>query len=202
MKIQANSRQVPKVKTYTADKKYCDLLYGTLQEISEVEEVGGMKIRYIEKKDVSYSKLGDQIGLSRQTVSTKFKNLISMGLIEEDKSRGRYLLKTLDNDIAALIPYETLRKLTHTLSHNCISTYVYILNRYFAAGQKPYFITLRQIKEFIGLAVSTSSNDIIVTDILDVLNALGLISCELCFIEDTKSMYQVFRVENEIKKVC
>ena len=34
---QADSRQIPKVKAYTANKKYNDLLYGVLQEMSELE---------------------------------------------------------------------------------------------------------------------------------------------------------------------
>ena len=47
MKIQSNSRQIPDTDIYTADKKYCDLLYGVLQEMSYSETIGGVTTRYV-----------------------------------------------------------------------------------------------------------------------------------------------------------
>ena len=73
LKIQSNSRQVPKTKEICSNKKYYDVLYSYLQCISELEE--NSKIRYFSKKEVNFTKLGEQFGLSRQTISTKFKNL-------------------------------------------------------------------------------------------------------------------------------
>lgn len=196
MKIEDNSRQIPSNKSYTSEKKYSDLLYGVLQEMSEMDKD---KIRFVKKKDVSYSKLAERINLTRQTVSTKFKHLISAGLIVEDISNDRYILKTLDREVASLIPFETLRKLNNTLSHNSISTFVYLLKRYFAEGQHKFIVTLRQIKEFIGISVTTTSNDFVVTDILHVLSLLGLIEYTKVFVEETKSMYQITAVSNLVK---
>ena len=197
---QADSRQIPKVKTYTASKKYNDLLYGVLQEMSELADECGVKVRYVMEKDISYSQLGTRLGLTRQTVSTKFKNLISLGLIVEDTERKRYVLKQLDQTSGSLIPFKTLKVLNNTLSHNAISTYVYLLNRFIAAGETPYVVTLKQVKEFIGIAASTSSNDEIVTDIFQVLKLIGLIDYGKIFDEEYKSYFTVKTVRNMIKE--
>jgi biotin operon repressor len=198
LKIQPNSRQIPSNKSYTAEKKYSDLLYGVLQEMSELSVEDGKNIRYVLQRDVSFVRLGDRIGLTRQTVSTKFKHLISTGLIIEDNEKKRYILTNLDRTVSSLIPFDTLRKLNNTLSHNSISTFVYLLNRYIAEGERPYYVTLRQIKEFLGLAVTTSSNDLIITDILQVLSLLGLIVYTKEFVEETKSMFKVQKVSNMV----
>ena len=197
---QADSRQIPKVKTYTASKKYNDLLYGVLQEMSELADECGVKVRYVMEKDISYSQLGTRLGLTRQTVSTKFKNLISLGLIVEDTERKRYILKELDQTTGSLIPFKTLKILNNTLSHNAISTYVYLLNRFISAGETPYVVTLKQVKEFIGIAASTSSNDEIVTDIFQVLKLIGLIDYGKVFDEEYKSYFTVKMVRNMIKE--
>lgn len=197
---QVDSRQIPKVKTYTASKKYNDLLYGVLQEMSELADECGVKVRYVMEKDISYSQLGVRLGLTRQTVSTKFKNLISLGLIVEDIERKRYILKELDQTSGSLIPFKTLKVLNNTLSHNAISTYVYLLNRFIAAGEVPYVATLKQVKEFIGIAASTSSNDEIVTDIFQVLKLIGLIDYGKVFDEECKSYFTIKSVRNMIKE--
>ena len=197
---QTDSRQIPKVKTYTANKKYNDLLYGVLQEMSGCSDEEGLKIRYVMEKDVSYSELGIRLGLTRQTVSTKFKNLISLGLIVKDEERKRYILKRLDQADGSLIPLKTLKVLNNTLSHNSISTFVYLLNRFIAAGETPYVVTLKQVKEFIGIAASTSSNDDIVTDIFQVLKLVGLIDYSKTYSEDFKSYFTIKSVRNMIKE--
>lgn len=63
LKIQPNSRQVPKTKDICANKKYYDILYAYLQCISVRDELTG--IRYFTKKDINFSKLGDMFNLSR-----------------------------------------------------------------------------------------------------------------------------------------
>ena len=62
LKIQPNSRQVPKAKTICASKKYYDILYAYLQCISERDENGN---RYFTKKDINFSRLGEMFNLSR-----------------------------------------------------------------------------------------------------------------------------------------
>ena len=80
MKIQSNSRQVPSVEKYTADKKYCDLLYGILQELSYSEKINDVTIRYVDKSAFTYVSLGERLGIDRRTVSPKFKNLIKQNI--------------------------------------------------------------------------------------------------------------------------
>lgn len=204
LKIQSNSRQVPKTKEICSNKKYYDVLYSYLQCISELEE--NSKIRYFSKKEVNFTKLGEQFGLSRQTISTKFKNLKELGLIKE-RDKDSYEIVILNNDLAALIPYDTLKVITDTLNENSISTYVYLLNRYYRNGQKPFQFTLEQIKNQIGICSTTRSNDNIVTNILFVLSRIGLINYSLTSVQqetdsfqNIKTIYQLDWLTNRIEK--
>ena len=79
LQVQTNSRQVPKTKTICANKKYYDILYAYLQCVSVRDEQDGK--RYFYKKDINFSKLGEIFDLTRQTISTKFKNLTELGLV-------------------------------------------------------------------------------------------------------------------------
>jgi predicted transcriptional regulator len=96
--IKKGSRQVPKTFNICSDKKYNDILYSYLQCMSEKRDDDS---RYILKKNIKYTKLGEALGLSRQTISTRFKNLIQLGLIEE--KNDTYELVRLDNNVAWLI---------------------------------------------------------------------------------------------------
>lgn len=175
LKVEKNSRQIPSVKSYTANKKYNDLIYSLLQERSYLDNVGGINYRFVDKKDFSFVSLGQQLNLSRQKASEKFKNLIELGLLIEDPENRRYRLQPLEKDICSLVPYETLRKINNALSHYAISIYVYLLSCYIANGEKPYMVTMMRLKNFIGISANTSSNNCIITDILDILQLIGLI---------------------------
>ena len=200
LKINSNSRQIPDVEKYTADKKYCDLLYGVLQEISYYEKIGDIGVRYVDKSSFSFESLGDRIGLKRATTSTKFKNLISLGLIEYIEEEKRYKLNYLDRSICSLIPYETLRKLNNSLNHNAISIFVYLLKRYIANEEKEYPVTMLQMKKFIGIATSTTSNNEVINDILEVLSLLGLVKYELRQVEQDKTVIYITYMNNMIGK--
>lgn len=203
LKIQADSRQVPSIEKYTANKKYHDLLYGVLQEISYGEKLPGEEVmsRYVNKKDFTYQTLGDRIGLNRVSTSKYFKHLIELGLIEEDKDSKRYKLLYLDKSIATLIPFETLRKLNNSLNHNAISVYVYLLKRYIAAGEQEYIYTRNQLKTFCGIATNTNSNDEVIIDILQVLELIGLIERKYVQTEDNKTITYITCVRNQIKEI-
>ena len=92
LKIQPNSRQIPSNELYTADKKYNDLLYGTLQEMSYI---GDENIRYVNKSDISYVKLAQKLNLTRQTVSTRFKHLLEI-LPENRDEQSKNMNHVLD----------------------------------------------------------------------------------------------------------
>ena len=135
LKIQPNSRQIPKIKNICSNKKYYDILYAYLQCISVRDEEDGE--RYVSKKDINFSKLGEMFNLSRQTVSTKFKSLKELGLVEEINKDKIKIIK-LDADLATLVPYNTLKLITDTLSENTISTYTFLLNWYYANKCQPF----------------------------------------------------------------
>ncbi len=116
--------------------------------------------------------------MSRQTVSTKFKNLKELGLVNE-LANGDYELRILEKELAFLVPYDTLKLITDALSENSVSTYVYLLNRYWANEGKPFQFTLEQIKSHIGICTTTRSNDNVITNILFVLEKIGLIKYSL-----------------------
>ncbi len=103
MEIQKNSRQIPSNKKYTANKKYSDLVYGYLQEKSVLDESLG--VRYLPKKEVKYTQMAEDLGLSRQTASRRFNNLIEQDLVYYDEDNIIYdillndtIEKTIDNE--------------------------------------------------------------------------------------------------------
>ena len=175
LEMKGNSRQVPNHKQICANKKYYDILYAYLQCISTKDKDNR---RFISKKSINFSQLGAKFGLTRQTISTKFKNLKEMGLIRDANSE-QYELITLDKDLAMLVQYDTLKILVDALNENSISVYVYLLERYFANESKPYTFTLDQIKTRIGVSTTTRSNNDIITNILFVLQKIGLIKYSL-----------------------
>lgn len=202
LKVQPNSRQMPKAKTICSNKKYYDILYAYLQCISQRDEETNK--RYFYKKDINFSKLGEIFGLSRQTVSTKFKNLKELGLIEENGSEIYFLIE-LSTDLASLIPYNTLKLLTDTLSENAISAYIYLLNCYYGNDCRPFQFSLDQVKTYIGISTATRSNNDVITNILYVLEKLGLIKYSLSALsqeEDTfqniKTIYQLDWLTNKL----
>lgn len=175
MKIDKDSRQVPKVKDIMADVKYCDILYCYFQNLSGWDGVKGHP-RTFSKKDKNFSKISAELKISRQTVSKKFNNLLEMGLIKEN-SNG-FELVILDANIASLIPVETLKILVSALSENAISIYVYLLNRFIAAGEQEFIFTKSQLKAILGFSTNTRSNDYVIDGILTVLQKLELIKVE------------------------
>ena len=149
------------------------MIYSYLQVISHFDKDINEN-RWFYKKDINFSKMGEKFGLSRQTVSTRFKNLKELGLITE-KNKDIYELKKLENDLAALIPFDTLSLLVDALSDNAISVYTYLLIQYIKNGNKPFIFTLEQLKQQVGICATTRSNDNIITNILFVLEKIGLI---------------------------
>ena len=179
------ARQIPKTKDICASKKYNDILYAYLQCISEKDRTGR---RIVEKSKIKFTQLALKFNLTRQTIATKFKNLKELGLVK-DLNDNYYEIIELEQNVAALIPYETLKVLVDTLSERAISTYIYLFNRYFASGYQPFTFTLDQVKAYVGICSKTKSNDDTITNILYVLSKIGVIKYELTAVkvEDTFS---------------
>ena len=200
-----NMRQIPKTKEYCANKEYYDILYGYLQQQSQWEQKKNNNRRYVNKKLINFSQLGRQLGISRQTVSNKFKKLIKLGLVI-DEPGDKYYLTPLSADIASLIPNPTLKLITDTLNEYSISVYVYLLMRYIANNEEIFQFKLSDVKKHIGICSTTRSNDEIITNILFVLQKIGLIKYRLTTLQqenvdykDVKTIYQLDYLTNYIE---
>lgn len=169
-----SQRQIPKSKQITSNKDYMDILYGYLQTICVIQRD---LTKFIPKEKVKFTKIAKDLDLTRQTVSVKFKKLIDLGLVEQIDNG--YTLKTLEKTDAFLLSPELLRILVNTLRQKAISVYIYLLNRFYANKEQPYEFNLDKIKEYVGMAINTKGNNYIITDILDILSRLKLISYEL-----------------------
>ena len=192
---KVESRQVPKIKKIIADKKYHDILYSYLQSQSKWDgEIGHP--RYVDKKVINFSKIGKVLGISRQTASKRFQNLVTLGLIsEEPNDKGDYILSLLPADVAALIPEKTLNLLVDTLSENSISTYIYLLRRYIANNERPFQFSVDDIKNFIGISTTTRSNNDVIDNILYVLQKIDLIKYRIISVNNHDDIRLIHELE-------
>lgn len=193
------TRQIPKIEKICANKKYHDILYGYLQDHSQWDGIQGHR-RYIDKSLINFSQIGKLLGISRQTASTKFQNLVKLGLVTDvPDQEGRYYLTILPAEVAGLIPEPTLKLIIDTLSEHCISAYLYLLLRYIANEEEPYTFLLTDIKKHIGICTTTRSNDQVITNILFVLQRIGLIKYSLTTLQqdnvDYKDVKTVYRID-------
>ena len=207
MEIKKNSRQIPSTSTIIREKDYCDLLYAWLQCNSERISTTstGRRINKSLVKWVAIEKdftrtLSDgttEKVMSRKTIAKYFKHLEDKGLIEL-KDDGYYYLTVLEDEEANLIEYNTLSKLINVFQKNSLSIYIYLFNRYYASGFQPFIATIKQIKDFIGIATTTTSNNIIIDDTIDILKRLGLLDFRIKF-EDNKSYLEFQWVKNSLE---
>ena len=85
----------------------------------------------------------------------------------------------------------------NVLKQDAISVYSYLFNRYYANGLEPFYASISSIKEFIGRATDTTSNNIVIVDMIDILKRLGLMEFELIN-KDGKSQYKFYWVKNKL----
>ena len=203
MHIQYNSRQIPSNKQYTANKEYSDLIYGYLQQQSVLDEKQG--IRYVQKKDMNYTKIGQILELTRQTVSKKIGSLIEQGLLYYDEENKRYILTELEASLAALLPCDTVRILCVNLKERSLSVLVYLIKSYYQHNCEPFEINLDVMKDFVGLNVDNRGrNNQIMKDILLLLQKLGLVDYRIDRVMDEKTggyrtKYIIEKVDNSIQ---
>ena len=207
MEIAKNSRQMPSMKSIVKEKNYCDLLYAWVQCNSE--RIGPDLVgRRIAKDMIKWTSIEKDFTrvlldgtvekvMNRKTIAKYFDSLIQMKLIEYCEEDGYYYLTVLENGEASLIEYNTLMKMMNVFQKNSISIYIYLFNRYYANGCSPFIATIRQIKEYIGIATSTTSNNAIVDDTIEMLQKLGLLSYQVIR-QDEKTMLQFKWVKNKL----
>ena len=202
MQVFYDSRQIPSDKSLTGNKKYSDLLYGYLQVVSEREEE--TNIRYIEKKNLKFTKIAADLQISRQTVASRLNNLIDMGLLKYDEVKKRYEFITIQKDLAALLPKPTVRILCNTLRERSLSILAYLLKSYFQHGQKSFNINIDILKAQVGLSsANRGTNNEVITDTLILLKKLGFIDYKVVKEMDKisggfKTVYILLSVDNYI----
>lgn len=209
MVIKKNSRQMPSTTSIVREKDYCDLLYAWLQCNSERENVNTSR-RRIEKKKVKWAsierdftrELSDgtiEKAMSRKTIAKYFAYLLDSKLVS-DEGDEYYYLTVLDGSEANLIEYNTLLKMMNVFQKNSINIYIYLFNKYYTSSFQPFIATFRQIKEYIGIATTTTSNNAIIDDTIDILKRLGLLDYRLKVLEDNKTCFEFLWVKNELPK--
>ena len=199
---------MPSTSSVAREKDYCDLLYAWLQCKSErisPESQG----RRILKSEIKWTKIEkdftrkladgtEEKVMGRKTITKYFKHLEDKGFIKLNEEDEYYYLTVLDSHEANLIEYITLSKLMNVLQKNSLSIYIYLFNRYVANGYQPYIATIKQIKDFIGIATTTTSNNIIIDDTIDILKRLGLLDFKMTYGEDNKTYLQFQWVKNKL----
>lgn len=209
MVIKKNSRQMPSTTSIVREKDYCDLLYAWLQCNSERENVNTSR-RRIEKKKVKWAsierdftrELSDgtiEKAMSRKTIAKYFAYLLDSKLVS-DEGDDYYYLTVLDGSEANLIEYNTLLKMMNVFQKNSINIYIYLFNKYYTSSFQPFIATFRQIKEYIGIATTTTSNNAIIDDTIDILKRLGLLDYRIKVLEDNKTCLEFLWVKNELPK--
>ena len=206
MEYKKNSRQIPSTTLITREKEYCDLLYAWLQCNSERADLESPQ-RRIEKSKVKWTGIerdftrvdaeGKEVKvMTRKTIAKYFNFLLDKKLVE-DIGDNYYYLKVLGSTEANLIEYHTLAKLMNVMQSHSISIYVYLFNRYCANGYQKFIATIKQIKEFIGIATTTTSNNLIIDDTIDILKRLGLLDYKI--VRDNNKTYLEFQwLRNEL----
>lgn len=192
MQIQKNSRQVPRKNEIVSNKDYCDLVYSWFQCASELDPDG--ITRFILNSQINVSAIGRDLGMDRRTVGRYVKKLYENELLEDTGEKT--ILKILEKTAATLVPYVTLRQIQNSLHRNSVSIFVYLLNRYVGNAEMPYFITYNELKKYIGISISTASNNVVVSDILKTLKALKLIDYETIQTDATRCNIQIKKVTN------
>lgn len=179
-----NQRQMPKTTEYLSNPLFWDLVYAYIQVHSEWDgEIGHPRI--LKKKEVNFSKIAGELGVTRQTVSKRFADLSEgqsgkqgLGLITKLEN-GDYEIAILPKEIATLVSNETLRIMTSACNDRTIAAYIYLYSRWCASGQQEFKFTYSQLKKIIGVKDTTRSNDYIIKDILNVLIKLELLQVKL-----------------------
>lgn len=196
---------MPTNRMLVREKNYCDLLYAWLQCNSERVHPASRE-RCIAKSKVKWAAIERDFTrelsdgtiekiMDRRTVAKYFNFLLAQGLIKLEEDI--YYLTLLEGSEAHLIEYNTLSKLMNVLQKNSLSIYIYLYNRYYANNSKPFIATMKQIKEYIGVATTTTSNNVFIDDTLDILKRLNLLDYELT-LQEGKSYLTFKWVKNQL----
>lgn len=204
-RIQNNSRQIPKSKDYISHQLYNDYLYGYLQSISKWDGWVGHN-RYVYKSSINFTAMAQILGRTRQTISKRFKFLLTgddniAPLIKYNQEKKVYQLLSIKQNLAMLVPQDTLQLLLDTVQEDVISTYVYLYNRYYAGYQQEFQFTFAELRAILGKGVKNRQNDKY-NNILRLLQKIGLLEYEKITVKEDdgsiKTKMKVTKMTNHI----
>lgn len=136
--------------------------------------------------------------MDRHTVSKYFKWLVAQGYLTLDEKGEYYNITVLGKDEANIIFFDTLNILLNVFRRHAIDIYQYLYSRYCANGKKSFIAATNDMKNYIGIATTTSSNDAVINDTLDILSRLGLLSFHKIYNEDNKELREFFWVKDRL----
>lgn len=174
------------LKTFLNDPKIDAELYAFLLSISmgRKDEVSGMGITYIPKKEFPpNTKIAQKIHKSARTVSRHLAYLTERGYFLEMEEE--YLVINPENKFFH-IPLDTLQYLLDTVKEEVLKIYIY-LGVKDGFKHNEYVFTNKEICDHLGL--NYQNNSTWVTNMLDVLEKLGLIQV-VSFYDEQRHPYK------------
>ena len=187
-----NLRRFPSDTSDLKNNKYMDILYGTLQMLSEWDEEQDTRfVRIKGPKKVTKTQLSNFSNMSRPTVDSHLKKLAEGNYIKIEEEKiilpkvGKYYF---------LIPYETLRYMSNTFKPNVIKVYTYLgrMWEYYVKdkkGSQLVIFTENVLLEEIGYNPTVPENHIMIRDILMNLTNNGLIYFSKSFTKMGNEVY-------------
>lgn len=162
------------------------------------------------KKNVipTYTRLGELLGshkkpITRQTIATHFKYLLSQGYLQETEDKTGYYILNPDKYYFN-IPLDTLKYLINNTNNFVIKVYIY-LGTCWNINPQHYEFTLKELCEHLGLNYKNYCSRI--RDNLDLLLKLGLIDINTIYKNNLPylilSNFTVnYELSNKVKNLC
>lgn len=172
-----NNRAFTTDRNDLQNKNFCDLLYLILLSLSDWDGEN----RYVKKKNFTKGQLAKICGVSPNTMTKKFKELLSTEegkipfLVEE---KDRYVFT--DRAAFILVPAETIEWLLiyNQIPEDTFKIYAYLANKFFFEYQEKSFgFTITELLNVLGYNTSAHNNKKIVAK-LELLYGIGMLDYE------------------------
>lgn len=172
-----NNRAFTTDRNDLQNKNFCDLLYLILLSLSDWDGEN----RYVKKKNFTKAQLAKICGISPNTMTKKFKELLSAEegkipfLVEE---KDRYVFT--DRAAFILVPAETIEWLLiyNQIPEDTFKIYAYLANKFFFEHQEKSFgFTITELLNVLGYNTTAHNNKKIVAK-LELLYGIGMLDYE------------------------
>lgn len=172
-----NNRAFTTDRNDLQNKNFCDLLYLILLSLSDWDGEN----RYVKKKNFTKGQLAKICGVSPNTMTKKFKELLSTEegkipfLVEE---KDRYVFT--DRTAFILVPAETIEWLLiyNQIPEDTFKIYAYLANKFFFEYQEKSFgFTITELLNVLGYNTDAHNNKKIVAK-LELLYGIGMLDYE------------------------